>query len=278
MFTAEEASALSIGGKLVEHLTDASLRKEMETALLKVRSVLPRERQDYLDRLERSTAIVSRSSSTVPRLSSEALTPIQRALAERRVLALDYLGGQRNELTKRHVEPLGLVYYSDNWHLIAYCRLRRDVRDFRTDRIVTLHWQNELFSGHADFSLKAYLETRRDEEKFEMGRVRFKPEAMERVRRERAWGLVEEKSEPDGIEVTLLDFSLEWLACWVLSFGSMAEALAPERLRGLVAAEAEKIAARYAVGRPLNSLLATRSSARKGSAATHRSPEAQVAY
>src|SRR5207249_7309042 len=133
MFTAEEASALSIGGKLVDHLTDASLRKQMESALLKIRSVLPRDRQDYLDRLERSTAVVARRSNAIPRLSSEALMPIQRALAERRVLALDYQGGQRRELTSRQVEPLGLVYYSDNWHLIAVCRRRRDGWHLCTD-------------------------------------------------------------------------------------------------------------------------------------------------
>jgi predicted DNA-binding transcriptional regulator YafY len=274
MFTAEEASALSLGGKLVEHLTDASLRKQMETALLKVRSVLPRDRQDYLDRLERSTAIVSPNSCTVPRLSSEALIPVQRALAERRVLALDYQGGQRRELTKRHVEPLGLVYYSDNWHLIGYCRLRRDVRDFRTDRILRLQLQNELFSGHDDFSLKSYLETKRHEGNFDMGRIRFQPAAMERVRRERSWGLVDEKPESEGIEVTLLDYSLEWLACWVLSFGSMAEALAPQRLRKLVAAEAEKTAAHYTIARPLP----PRPSPRTRPAVTSRSPEAQVTY
>jgi predicted DNA-binding transcriptional regulator YafY len=235
----------------------------MDSALAKVRSVLPRERQDYLDRLERSTAVVSRTAATIPRLSSEALTPIQRALAERRVLGLDYQGGQRLELTRRQVEPLGLVYYSDNWHLIAYCRLRRDVRDFRTDRIVMLHLQNELFSGHDDFSLKQYLESRRDEERFEMARIRFKPIAMDRVRRERAWGLVEEQSSPEGIDVTLLDYSLEWLACWILSFGSLAEALEPERLRELVAADAQKIAAKYAAAPPLAPSVTTRPPARK---------------
>src|SRR3989454_9690618 len=92
MFTAEEASALSIGGKLVEHLTDASLRKQMESALVKIRSVLPRDRQDYLDRLERSTAVVSGGPIAIPRLASEALIPIQRALAERRVLSLSNHG------------------------------------------------------------------------------------------------------------------------------------------------------------------------------------------
>jgi predicted DNA-binding transcriptional regulator YafY len=252
MFTAEEASALFIGGKLVEHLTDASLRKQMETAVLKIRSVLPRDRQDYLDRLERSTAVVSRPSNVVPRLSSEALIPIQRALAERRVLVLDYQGGQRREVTKRAVEPLGLVYYADNWHLIAHCRLRRDVRDFRTDRILKLQLQNELFSGHTDFSLKNYLEAETHSGQFEMARIRFKPEAMNRVRRERFWGLVEEKSHQGVVEVTLLDCSLEFLTGWVLSFGSKAEVLEPGRFRKHVAAEAEKLTAQYAALPPLD--------------------------
>ena len=247
MFTAEEASALFIGGKLVEHLTDASLRKQMESALLKIRSVLPRDRQDYLDRLERSTAVVSEGPIAIPRLSSEALIPIQRALAERRVLALDYQGGQRREMTSRQVEPLGLVYYSDNWHLIAFCRLRRDVRDFRTDRICKLQLQSEIFSGHADFSIKRYLEAAANEGKFETAQVKFKPETMERVRREWYCRLVQERADRDGVVVTLLAYSLEWLADWVFSFGSMAEVLAPERLKELVASEAEKVAAKYAV-------------------------------
>src|SRR5437870_10711526 len=79
MFTTEEASALSTGGQLVEHLTDASLRRQMESALLKIRSVLPRDRQDYLDRLRRSTAVTVRPADANSRLSSEALIPIQRA-------------------------------------------------------------------------------------------------------------------------------------------------------------------------------------------------------
>jgi len=265
MFTTEEASALFLGGKLVDHLTDASLRKQMESALLKIRSVLPRDRQDYLDRLERSTEVVSLGRTPLPRLSGEALIPIQRGLAERRVLALAYQGAQRRELTRRQVEPLGLVYYGDHWHLIAYCRLRRDVRDFRTDRICQIQLRDELYSGHGDFSLKRYLEAAAHDGKFEAAQVKFSLETMERVRREWACRLVQEKPEGDSVLVTLLAYSLEWLADWVFSFGSSAEVLAPERLKVLVAFEAEKVAAKYAVapqadrrgspGKPLRSLL-----------------------
>jgi predicted DNA-binding transcriptional regulator YafY len=224
----------------------------MESALLKIRSVLPRDRQDYLDRLERTTAVLHRSSHSVPRLASEALIPLQRALAERRVVALDYLGGQRREPTRRDVEPLGLVYYSDNWHLIAWCRLRRDVRDFRTDRIHKLEPREEQFTGHADFSLKCYLEERQScDGDFALAQIRFQPEALERVRREHHWGLVEESAAAEGVVVTLLTHSIEWLAGWVLSFGTKAEALGPDRFRQLVAAEAQKLAAQYAPLPPL---------------------------
>ena len=246
MFTAEEASALFFGEKLVEQFTDASLRKQMESALVKIRSVLPRDRQDYLDRLERATAVLNRSSHTVPRLASEALIPLQRALAERRVLTLDYQGGQGREVTQRAVEPLGLVYYADNWHLIAHCRLRRDVRDFRTDRILKLELRDERFTGHDDFSLKDYLAAEMQSGQFELVQIRFQPAAMDRVRREHFWGFVEEKPDGDDIAVTLLCHSLEWLAGWVLSFGAKAEALGPDRFRELVAVEAQKVAAQYA--------------------------------
>jgi predicted DNA-binding transcriptional regulator YafY len=245
MFTSEEASALFTGGKLVDHLTDDSLRKQMGSALQKIRSVLPRDRQDYLDRLERSTAVVSPGLTPIPRVFSEALMPIQRALAEHRVLAIDYQGAQRREMTSRQVEPLGLVYYSDNWHLIAYCRLRRDVRDFRTDRVRKIQLANEVFPVHADFSLERYLKASAEEGKFEKAQVKFKPKAVERVRREWFSRLVDERVEEDGVVATLLAYSLEWLADWVFSFGSEAEVLAPERLRQLVAEEARLVAAKY---------------------------------
>jgi predicted DNA-binding transcriptional regulator YafY len=257
MFTAEEASALSVGGKLVEHLTDASLRRQMESALLKIRSVLPRDRQDYLDRLERTTAVMPGRADVRPRLASEMLTPIQRALAERRVLALDYQGIRRSEATRRQVEPLGLVYYADNWHLIAWCRLRREVRDFRTDRILKLHLLTEVFTGHADFSLARHLENEWRDDDFKLVRIRFTREAMERVRREWSCSVVEEMTEADGIAATLMVPAYLQIAGWVLSFGAGAEVLTPEELKVLVAAEAEQVLARYAVRRKPASALHT---------------------
>ena len=247
MFTSEEASALSLGGKLVDHLTDASLRKQMNSAILKIRSVLPRDRQDYLDRLERSTIVVSRGSATNPRLASEALIPIQRAIAERRVLHLRYRNKDRDEITTREVEPLGLIYYADNWHLIAHCRLRDGIRQFRTDRILKLAVHAQTFPPHDDFSLKAYLEACPQKKDFELVQICFRAESMERVRGEWLGGPVEERSRPDGrIQVSLLACCIDWLIGWILSFGLNAEVLAPKHVKDRVAGLAEKIARQYA--------------------------------
>jgi predicted DNA-binding transcriptional regulator YafY len=48
-----------------------------------------------------------------------------------------------------------------------------------------------------------------------------------------------------GAEFSLYAWSLEWMAHWLLSFGDKAEAVGPAKLRQLVRAEAEKIAAKH---------------------------------
>jgi predicted DNA-binding transcriptional regulator YafY len=61
--------------------------------------------------------------------------------------------------------------------------------------------------------------------------------------------LVQEGPERGGVVITLLAYSLDWLAGWVFSFGAAAEVLSPDRLKRLVASEAENVAAKYGVRR-----------------------------
>jgi predicted DNA-binding transcriptional regulator YafY len=94
MFTTEEASALFMGGELVDHLTDPSLQAQMRSALLKIRSVLPRDGQDHLDRLKHSTALFIARPRDGEK-SRALLIQIQNALARRLVLGLNYTNGLR---------------------------------------------------------------------------------------------------------------------------------------------------------------------------------------
>ncbi|MGP7998763.1 MAG: helix-turn-helix transcriptional regulator [Streptosporangiaceae bacterium] len=75
-------------------------------------------------------------------LGGVAATPsvphmVTDALSTRRVLRIGY-GDRAGASTRREIEPLGYVGTATHWYLVAWCRLRRAVRVFRTDRITSV--------------------------------------------------------------------------------------------------------------------------------------------
>jgi predicted DNA-binding transcriptional regulator YafY len=248
MFSAEEAVSLFVGGELVKQFTDASLQAPMMSALDKLRAVLPRDRQDHVERLVARTVVYGRSSrKSAPEAADQRwLLPVQQGVVLRRVLRMCYQGRERTEETTRDVEPLGVVFYGGAWYLVAWCRLRTDYRHFRIDRIRRLELTPEKFEVREGFSFKAHMEESSAREKTLPVRVWFHRSAQERAQRESYATLIEEKARDGGAEFALYAWSLEWMAHWLLSFGDRAEALAPAKLRTLVRAEAEKIARLHA--------------------------------
>ncbi len=248
MFTAEEAVSLFVGGELVKQFTDASLQAPMVSALDKLRAVLPRDRQDHVERLVARTVVYGRSSRrNAPEAAGQRwLLPVQQGVVLRRVLRMGYQGRERTEETTREVEPLGVVFYGGAWYLVAWCRLRTDYRHFRIDRIRRLELSPEKFELRDGFSFKEHMEQSAAREKTLPVRVWFHRSAQERAQRESFATLIEEKARDGGAEFALYAWSLEWMARWLLSFGDRAEALAPAKLRSLVRAEAAKIARLHA--------------------------------
>ena len=243
MFTAEEAMALFVGGEMVKQFTDASLGEPMDSALLKIRSVLPRDRQDDVDRLAKATVIYG-----TPRLPSgldqRTLLPIQQAVVSRRVLRMTYHSRTSGGETAREVEPLGVTFHGGAWYVVGWCRLRKAFRYFKLERVQTLEVLPERFAPRPEFSLRDYMQRELAAET-ETVRVWFATRAVDRARRESYSGFIEAVPAREGLEVAMKTFALEWMARWLLSFGADAEALAPARLRTLVAKEAAAVARRY---------------------------------
>jgi len=73
-----------------------------------------------------------------PAVLEQTLEMIRRALTEEQLLAMAYYTAGRNELTHRIVEPLRLEERGGVFYLVAYCRLRREERTFRVDRIAEI--------------------------------------------------------------------------------------------------------------------------------------------
>ncbi len=154
--TAEEANALSLAEPLVIRFADKSVQQHYGTALSKIRMVLGRMQQERLDHTRRQTAhfVPDHYAHLMP--ATDYLVPIQNAIVERRILRIGYVNQQEEE-SLREVEPIGLTFYSLNWHLIAWCHLRGEYRDFRTSRISQLTVTLQPFRKTDHISLQEYL-------------------------------------------------------------------------------------------------------------------------
>jgi predicted DNA-binding transcriptional regulator YafY len=229
-FTTEEATALVTAGMLMDRFADSSLMSSMASALAKIRAVLPPDRQDHVARLERSMSLPSTAQQRQPC----SLFVIQKALADRTVLRISYRSSGAAEASRREIEPLGLTYYADRWHLIAWCRARRDYRDFRTDRIQAMSPLSEQFTPREDFSLRDFL--RRWEEPVESvtGSIQVDSFTAERVRKEAPFKILREERNEQSVTFTIEGGKWNWYLGWLLSFGNRLIVIEPEDLRTLL--------------------------------------------
>jgi predicted DNA-binding transcriptional regulator YafY len=97
-------------------------------------------------------------------VTSNHLSNLQYAITNFRLSKIEY-NSLQNELTIRTIEPFAMYSTQDNWLLIAYCRLRKDFRAFRLDRIEKLTILNETFEPHK-MTLLEFFEKCRNEGKW----------------------------------------------------------------------------------------------------------------
>ena len=242
-FNEEEANALLMAGKLVEKMTDHSIRKAYESALMKIKSVLHETQKDHLESLQGAMEVHQSISQGDPELPNDFLTVIQKALAGKEILSMEYFSSQNKELTARDIEPIGIVYYRMNWHLIAWCRLRNGYRDFRADRIKNVICRGEKFDSRNLLSLQEYFQSfLQANQDVTRAIVTFRKESLSG---RPMWGSISQRDLGDRIEVTFLSGNLSYLAKWLLMYGTCAEVEEPEQLKNIMTEAAAELYAHY---------------------------------
>lgn len=154
MFTESEANAMITAEQLILKNKDASFVKEYVAAVNKIKSVLRHTTKDKANLL--SERIVFRQNVEHAHTSSY-LSDLQLALTNFHLAEITYHSPDNQETTKRLVEPFAMYNTHENWILIAWCRLRKDFRAFRLDRIQQLSIQAKTFEPH-QLSLEEYFE------------------------------------------------------------------------------------------------------------------------
>lgn len=154
--TSDEAEALLVATRLLEAGGDEALRARLLSAVLKLEAALSTEAARRLRHSRRKVLSVE-GRRAIP------LAAILAAINDRFVIDIEYDGIARGERTKRTIEPLGLVRFTDQWHLAAYCRLREDLRVFRADRIHAIETRNEHYEDRPGLSFEDFVRMSREQ-------------------------------------------------------------------------------------------------------------------
>ena len=149
MFSADELESLVVGTRFVRAFAGERLARGAQAAMLKIDAVLPAELRG---RAERSRVFVPQRWHEA---KSGVVDALHAAIAAHHVLNIVYRDQAGREST-RAIEPLCLACWGPVWTLGAWCRLRRDFRNFRPDRM-QFSATGEIFEETRGRGLDAYL-------------------------------------------------------------------------------------------------------------------------
>jgi predicted DNA-binding transcriptional regulator YafY len=232
MFSREEAAALLTGEKLMAHLSDHSNRKQFSNAMQKIKAVLRGSEKDFLESLEDNIAIVSRRPPVADEFPNRFMSDIQHSLGKQLVLQLDYFAYHNDTLSQREVEPIGIVFMSASWHLIAWCRLRKGYRDFRMDRIKGLVLTGTTYDKTQRISLKEYMDKYGETDTPRLSiKIKVSQAAARRIGDNKFfYGFTEERVIGECIEMSFLFPCLFAFGRWLLTWGNNVEIITPVEL------------------------------------------------
>ena len=182
----------------------------------------------------------------------EHFQTVGSALLQRKRLALTYQARGTGEQTQRDVSPLRLVHYRENWHLDAWCHLRKGLRNFAVDAMQNVRMLDTPAKEVTDEKLDATFGPSYGI--FSGGRLRW---AHLRFTSERAAWVKDEHwhSEQQGAFIADGRYELRIpytdhreLLMDILKHGAHCEVLGPAGLRKLVAQAVTAMRGKYFPG------------------------------
>ncbi len=229
MFNEEEALSLLTAEKFIAKISDEQTGQHYVSAMEKIRAVLRGPEKDSLAVLDESIVV-----STMSKMEDKNfLTDIFKSISGRRVLFMKYKT-EMDAHSERDIEPVGCYYHYNNWYLVAFCRVRKDYRTFKINRIQSLCVRAETFQNDHP-SVNEYLERQAQEQKAELVIVRFKKTVVKFAENDRyALGYVKSEEDGDDVIMTFMTASSEFLCSWIMAFSDQAMVISPPSMKEMM--------------------------------------------
>jgi predicted DNA-binding transcriptional regulator YafY len=231
MFTKEEATAFLTAEKMIEKLTDASTEENFKSAMYKVRAVLRSSEKDFLETLDDHIAVLKSVTQRNKQPAIDSIQPVLKSIAGKNVLTIRYFAHHNQQQSERNIEPVGIFFLDGYWHLIAYCRLRKDYRDFRLDRIKKIQVTDLVFQ-QSHPTLKTYLKEMSIQKNLQTIVIEVNKSTAPYLDAQKYYnGFVSQIENNDKVEMTFLAACDDGFARWFLMYGDTARIISPDTLR-----------------------------------------------
>lgn len=239
MFTREEASSFIAAEKLMQKFTDKKLGGHFESAMYKLKSVLRGHAKDHITALE-SQIWINTTQQLFNENTPDALEILIESIAEKKQVRLVYRSYEGEEAIERLIEPAGLFHEHSYWYVVGYCHLRKDYRQFRTDRMLEINRTTLNFTGEP-IDVDEFRNVEDTSVKTKVV-IRAKKEVARYMKSGRKYyGFVSEEDKGDEVEMTFMARDMaHGLARWYLMFGDCTEIVEPASFKQLVREIVEK--------------------------------------
>src|SRR6185436_15314389 len=218
MFNQDEATALLTASKLVESKTDAGISKHYTAALDKIRAILRHSEKDHLEDITDHIAVMTHPAIVHEPETDLHLQSILKAIAASLVIDINYVSLEKNETTRRKAEPVGIYYLGSHWYLIAWCQLRNDYRNFRTDKIKRLTITNET-NSKTHPPLQSFMDRMSSDQEVHKVVIDIEPGIVKYLGEQKYYnGFVKEEKAGDQVRMTFLTGSLMGFSRWFMLY------------------------------------------------------------
>lgn len=128
----DELIALCLALRLASTLPDVELKRSLHELLEKF---LTFRFLDWPPKLADIKGKVSVKNVEYYRVDETTFRKVIGALFKSVAIKISYYTPHKHETTERIIQPLHLLCYMGSWHLIAFCALKKGLRDFALSRI-----------------------------------------------------------------------------------------------------------------------------------------------
>jgi len=130
------------------------------------------------------------------------------------------------------VEPMGLVHYGSAWHLIGWCHLRNDYRDFRLTRMLGVTLEEITFDPASHPSIREYIEQIRAGADLREVIVLVDKRIVKYLQEQKYLnGFVSQEEMDTCVRMKFLVSSLDYFSRWLLMYSDAIRAEAPPDLK-----------------------------------------------